>query len=264
MKSTLDDYKRVNHITGQPNFNTPPELPNKGSMNLLIWNCRGVGKNTFKRNMRDLIRNHKPYMIILMETKVTFSSMGTFFNNLGFTASSNVDLNGRAGGIWLLWEPSQVSIIVFEANHQVIHATINRVDYEEWVPSTVYASPNPRNRDALWEGIEAISEDIQSPWLVAVDFNDFANQGERRSFIPNTNTSRNSKFLEKLSNFNLMGMGCSGPKLTWTNNRQGLANTKEKLDRALFNTQWMNAFPESCVWNLPQTYSNHASLVVYI
>ncbi|KAI8005728.1 hypothetical protein LOK49_LG07G02498 [Camellia lanceoleosa] len=95
--------------------------------------------------------------------------MGTFFNNLGITASSSVDPNGRAGGIWLLWEPSQVSINVFEANHQVIHATINRVDYEEWVLSAVYASPNPRNRDALWEGIEAISEDIQSPWLVAED-----------------------------------------------------------------------------------------------
>ncbi|KAL7230196.1 hypothetical protein ACSBR2_008666 [Camellia fascicularis] len=258
MKSTLDDYKRVNHIMGQPDFNTPPELPNKGSMNLLIWNCRGVDNNTFKRNMRDLIRNHKPVMIILMETKVTLSSMGTFFDNLGFTASSSVDPNGRAGGIWLLWEPSQVSINVFEANHQVIHATINRVDYKEWVLSAVYASPNPKNRDALWEGIEAISEDIQSLWLVACDFNDFANQGKRRSFTPNTNTSRNSKFLERLSNCNLsncnlMDMGCSGPKLTWTNNRQGLANTKERLDRALCNTQWMNAFPESCVWNLPRT-----------
>lgn len=88
-------------------------------------------------------------MIILMETKVTLSSMGMFFNNLGFTASSSVDLNGRAGGIWLLWEPSQVSVNVFEANNQVIHATIYRVDYEEWVLSAVYASPNPRNRDAL-------------------------------------------------------------------------------------------------------------------
>lgn len=106
MKSALDDYKRVNHIMGQPDFNTPPELPNKGSMNLLIWNCQGAGNNTFKRNIWDLIRNHKPDMIILMETKVTLSSMGMFFNNLGFTASSSVDPNGRAGGIWLLWEPS--------------------------------------------------------------------------------------------------------------------------------------------------------------
>lgn len=61
-----------------------------------------------------------------------------------------------------------------------------------------------------------------------------------------------------------MDMGCSGPKLTWTNNRQGLANTKERLDRALCNTQWMNSFPESCVWNLPRTYSDHAPLVVFI
>ncbi|KAL7190802.1 hypothetical protein ACSBR2_022978 [Camellia fascicularis] len=60
--------------------------------------------------MRDLLRLHNPGILILMETKVTYSSMGNFFNNLGFTTSTIVDPIGRAGGIWVIWDSTQVTV----------------------------------------------------------------------------------------------------------------------------------------------------------
>ncbi|KAL7206721.1 hypothetical protein ACSBR2_019436 [Camellia fascicularis] len=81
---------------------------------------------------------------------------------------------------------------------------------------------------------------MSKPWLVAGDFNDYANQGERRSFTTTTTSARTQKFLERINNCNLIDLGSSGPKMTWTNNRQ-----------------------EATVRVLPRTYSDHSLLLVY-
>ncbi|KAL7239070.1 hypothetical protein ACSBR2_005045 [Camellia fascicularis] len=104
---------------------------------------------------------------------------------------------------------------------------------------------------------------MDKPWLVSGDFNDFVSQDERRSFTPNHHNNRCQKFSERINNCNLMDLGSVGPRLSWTNNRQGLANTMERLDRAMSNDKWRALFPEGTVRTLPRTYSDHSPLVVY-
>ncbi|KAL7230598.1 hypothetical protein ACSBR2_008963 [Camellia fascicularis] len=69
--------------------------------------------------------------------------------------------------------------------------------------------------------------------------------------------------MDRINNCNLIDLGSVGPRLTWTNNRQGLANSIERLDRAMSNHQWRALFPEGTVRTLPRTYSDHSPLVVY-
>ncbi|KAI8006782.1 hypothetical protein LOK49_LG07G02097 [Camellia lanceoleosa] len=92
------------------------DFPNRFSMNIMLWNCRGAGNKIFHRNFKEIIRTHRPDVVALFETKVLFSSMGLFFNNLGYTASTVVDPVGRVGGIWLIWNPTQVSVNAFVTN----------------------------------------------------------------------------------------------------------------------------------------------------
>ncbi|KAI7994532.1 putative membrane-associated kinase regulator 2 [Camellia lanceoleosa] len=103
---------------------------------------------------------------------------------------------------------------------------------------------------------------VEQPWLVAGDFNDYASQHEKRSFSLSQNTRRTQKFLDHVNNCNLIDLGSFGPRMTWTNNRQGLANTMERLDRAMCNTEWRTIFPEATVKVLHRTYSDHSPLVV--
>ncbi|KAL7177603.1 hypothetical protein ACSBR2_030877 [Camellia fascicularis] len=207
----------------------------------------GAGNARFRRNLRELVRLHQPDMMVLMETKVEISSMGMFFNNLGYTASTHVDPIGRSGGIWLLWNPSQLNVRVQNASSQIITATISRQDYPDWVLSAIYASPNIRLRDELW--------------------NDFA--ADKRSFSSATSQNlsqsqrKSQKFSDRISSCNLMDLGCVGPRLTWTNNRKEWANTMVRLDRALCNTEWRTLFPEGYVRNLPRTYSDHSPLLIH-
>ncbi|KAL7175173.1 hypothetical protein ACSBR2_028888 [Camellia fascicularis] len=180
----------------------------------------GAGNKVFKRNLREIISNHKPSIVVLMETKVQLSSMGLFFNKLGFTASTHVD-------------------------------------------PVIYASPNPRSRDALWNNLESMADNISEPWLVAGDFNDFTNLNEKRRFSTNQDQVRTRKFQARLNRCRLMDLGCSGPRLTWSNGRQGMANTLERLDRAVCTTEWRLQFQEGAVRNLPRTYSDHAPVIIY-
>ncbi|KAL7190305.1 hypothetical protein ACSBR2_022562 [Camellia fascicularis] len=104
--------------------------------------------------MRELLRTQKPGILILMETKVAYSSMGNFFTNMGFSASTIVDPTGRAGGIWLIWDTDQVNVRASAVSNQYIQATLHREYYEEWVLNAIYASPNPISRGTLWEDLE--------------------------------------------------------------------------------------------------------------
>lgn len=65
-----------------------------------------------------------------------------------------------------------------------------------------------------------------------------------------------------MDDYNLIDMGCTGPKLTWTKRRNGLTKTLVRLDRALANLEWHVMFPNACVRNLPRTSLDHSPVLV--
>ncbi|KAI8030262.1 hypothetical protein LOK49_LG01G02852 [Camellia lanceoleosa] len=75
--------------------------------------------------------------------------------------------------------------------------------------------------------------------------------------------ARTQKFNARMNRCNLMDLGYSGPHLTWSNGRQSMANTLERLDRAACNSEWRLASTKGVVRNLPRTYSDHSLMVVY-
>ncbi|XP_056697371.1 uncharacterized protein [Spinacia oleracea] len=57
---------------------------------------------------------------------------------------------------------------------------------------------------------------------------------------------------------NLM-IGFSGQKFTWTNKRK-LDPIFERLDRALYNSEWLTMYPESNLYHLPRLGSDHCPI----
>ncbi|KAL7245899.1 hypothetical protein ACSBR2_001101 [Camellia fascicularis] len=163
----------------------------------------------------------------------------------------------------MLWDTTRVNVRTSSVSNQYIQATIHREDYEEWIFSVVYASPNPAIKDNLWEDLERTATNMHQPWLVAGDFDDFIDLSERRSFSHNHTATRTQRFRDRINNCNLIDLGSVGPRLTWTNNKQGLANTMERLDRAMSNDQWQALFTEGTGRTLLRTYSDHSPLVVF-
>ncbi|KAI8013982.1 hypothetical protein LOK49_LG05G02478 [Camellia lanceoleosa] len=130
MRSMEDDHRRIHSIIRDLESD-PPNLPSMDLLKLLFWNCRGAGNKNFKRNITEILRTHKPEILILMETKVLYSKMGNFFNRLGFTASIIVDPVGRVCGLWIIWDTNHVNVRASYVSSQVIHAIDHKEDYEE-------------------------------------------------------------------------------------------------------------------------------------
>lgn len=126
---------------------------------------------------------------------------------------------------------------------QVIHTRVKENGYEEWVFSALYASPNPRLREVLWEGLKEFANNNQLLWSITGDYNDIASVEESRSTAPDSNHNQRRKFVGNINHCKLMDVGASGPKFTWSNGKQGAANVQKRLDRGLCNKEWRMLFP---------------------
>ncbi|CAK9135067.1 unnamed protein product [Ilex paraguariensis] len=232
--------KRVNQIRAILDLNDDSQFPipfMMHSVKILSWNCRRVGKERFQRAFEDILRAHKLEIVVLMETKVPSSQLGNFFSHLSLTMSEKVEPVGGASELWLMWDPTLVTISIHQSIAQVIHAHISRLDFDEWLFLVIYSSLNPSNRDHLWDNLSQVRDNYSHGWMAASDLNDFSSTLERRGrHIDHCNITR--KFRERINKCELIDLGYNGPRLTWNNKRKGLTNTKIRLNKALANTQW--------------------------
>ena len=73
-------------------------------------------------------------------------------------------------------------------------------------------------------------------------------------------TSRS--FQNFVSNTGALDLGFIGPKFTWSNQRVGWANVKERLDRELCNDDWQRLFPKAGIRHLMAPNSDHNPILL--
>nr|KYP31183.1 hypothetical protein KK1_048750 [Cajanus cajan] len=82
------------------------------NQNIICWNIRGTMNVKGKRTFRELVKLHKPFIFIVLETHCSFSSVTSFWSNLNYKLRHNVEARNHARGIWILVEKnSQISMV---------------------------------------------------------------------------------------------------------------------------------------------------------
>src|ERR1044072_792984 len=88
---------------------------------LLSWNIRGAVNSTGKRVIKDMIRQWKPDVIILLETHCLFSRVAQFWRGQGFHLKFCQEVVGHSGGIWVLVSDClQCHITLHDLHRQVV------------------------------------------------------------------------------------------------------------------------------------------------
>lgn len=100
--------------------------------------------------------------------------------------------------------------------------------------------------------------------MVVGDLNDTVNQDESSSIAADNNGSQRRRFGDRINQCNLVDLGYTRSKFTWSNGRFGLANIKKRLDRNLSNFEWRTRFPEGMVQVLPRIYSDHLHILICV
>jgi exonuclease III len=72
-------------------------------MNILNWNCRGLGNLWTVRKLHQMVKDKKPKIVFLMETKARAKRMERVRSQLGFEHMLVVDCVGKSSGLALMW-----------------------------------------------------------------------------------------------------------------------------------------------------------------
>ncbi|XP_057761101.1 uncharacterized protein LOC130981532 [Arachis stenosperma] len=200
-----------------------------------------------------MMRQHRPDIAILLETKCSGDTAKRVIHNLGFSYSILEEAQGFVGGIWICWNRPDINITTIENHSQYLHVKIQTQSEKEWFLTAVYASPQSQNRRELWPKILNIANQIMGDWLIAGDFNEIKDNSEKKGGATISNRDCNV-FSGWINRWGLIDLGFIGSRYTWRGPQwEGQDRVFKRLDRALANHSWRIRFHEAVVEVLART-----------
>ncbi|XLR39159.1 hypothetical protein S83_023819 [Arachis hypogaea] len=228
----------------------------------IIWNVRGAASGAFRRIYKEMMKQYKPDITILLETKCSGQVARNVIKQLGYTNYIIEEAQGFAGGIWICWNRNDINIISIEAHQQYIHVKVQECGRGEWFFTTVYASPHQQIRRELWPKLQNIANTVSGEWLIAGDFNEIKDSSEKRGGAP-TDLRACNAFTNWINNCGLIDLGFISSRFTWRGPQwKSQERIFERLDRAMANSSWRNRFHEATVEVLTRMKSDHHPLLI--
>lgn len=184
------------------------------------------------------------------------SEINSYRDRLGFTHAFAAD-NCK---VWVFWRKNFTFDIVSQST-QYVHLRGEHLYFSTpFHILAVYAKCSVQERRSLWEDISTIQTSFHhAPLMVGGYFNVVASLSECAGPSPQ-NLSAINEFAEFLCSVDLRELPVQGSQFTWSGVRQR-GRLWRKLDRLLFNSQWLSVFPSSAVEVLNRATSDHNPLL---
>jgi exonuclease III len=231
-------------------------------MKILSWNCRGLGKPSAVRDLRQIIKAHQPNIVFLTETKfqssdflVRTNSFGKFFSN--FIVDCTMSPRNRSGCLALFWS-NNVKITIIGYNNNMIDCYVESDNNNNlWRATGIYGFPQHDKKINTCDLISSLFNSNQhDQWLLFGDYNLIVNSSDKQGGRDN-NSNSNYILQDTLNNCNLVDLGYKGEPFTWTNNQANNCHIKERLDRFCATTDWISRFPRFTNYHLMSSTSDH-------
>ena len=205
------------------------------SVNILVWNCRGVAKRGFGSFIKDLRHKHEFSILVLLKTRVSGGKANKIDKKFGFDGMFRVDPDGFVGGAWVFWDLNACRVKVLSYSCQVVHMKVENVTGSSWFFFACYGLPQRVIREQLWLSLKSFFSTVDRAWLVVGDFNSVVSEDE--VYRPASLNHRCSAFINCIETCDLQDGGFQGPPYMWKRN-----SLKERLDRVLVNRNWLESF----------------------
>ncbi|KAK1678041.1 hypothetical protein QYE76_038889 [Lolium multiflorum] len=113
----------------------------------------------------------------------------------------------------------------------------------------------------MWDALRAIRAESDLPWLVVGDFNE-ALWPEEHFSATTRPAGQMQAFRDALNDCRLTDLGFAGVPYTFDNMRNGRANVKVRLDRAVATMDWRDMYADTRVQHLISPCSDHCPILV--
>ncbi|XP_059654738.1 uncharacterized protein LOC132301506 [Cornus florida] len=235
-------------------------------MVIAIWNIRGLNGLDKQDEVRNLIREHKVNVMLIIETKINQVNIDLVHRPLAKSWSLHHNYqHSPLGRIWIQRNHNSIDIKVLQETRQMIHcsATLLRCRTSFFI-SFVYGANAADERRTLWSDITRLSTNLSSsPWILAGDFNIIKSSHENFGGSSRTTQAQAMvEFCECLHEANLEDLRFTGIFFTWSNKSLDVANISRKLDRVLINGSWNASFSLSHCNFLPFGISDHGPMII--
>jgi hypothetical protein len=148
-------------------------------MNLLSWNCRGLGNPQTVRELRRMVKIKHPHLLFLMETKVSIDRLQNLRIAMGFEGLLSVDPVGRSGGLALFWKGFHLVELLSYSRRHISVSIKNMGSGVPWKFTGFYGHPDPSQRAESWKLLKFLKRAPPSPWLCIGDFNKILDNSEK-------------------------------------------------------------------------------------
>ena len=120
-------------------------------MNLLCWNCRGLGNSQTEQELGNIVRAQGPSIVFLAKTWLDKARLLFLRDKLKFEGLLEFSREGRGGGV----------AITYSLNH--IDAIINKGKDDEWRFIGFYGEPDTRNHHISWATLRRLKTKYSLP-----------------------------------------------------------------------------------------------------
>ncbi|XP_074288767.1 uncharacterized protein LOC141613925 [Silene latifolia] len=124
----------------------------------------------------------------------------------------------------------------------------------------IYAFNGLTDRIALWSVLKDISIHCVEPWLWLGDFNAVLSPIERLG--GNTTDAEMQHFQDCVSICGMEDIPATGALFTWSNKQEPSERVYSRLDRAMGNQEWLDAYGDSVAHFHPEGLFDHCPCTV--
>jgi exonuclease III len=182
-------------------------------MSILSWNCRGLGNPRAVRDLCQLVREKKPKLVFIVETKMHHHRLEFLKAKLGMKNLFGVDSVGKRDGLCLLWK-NEVEVNIQNYSQCHVNAEVKmEVRGKAWKLTGIYGNLEVAKRRETWALLRHLFQFKPLPWLCVGDFNEILNLTEQKGVVSKTR-GQMEDFQRALEDCSLSDLGFSGPKFT--------------------------------------------------
>ena len=230
-------------------------------MKILTWNVQGAKKEHFLEEIRLIQKTHQPDLMFLLETMVSKANTKRLISRFGFQCYDYVNPINHSGGIWVLWNNTNIKANILLKEDRAIHMLVFEYFTQNFsILSGIYAPAQASAKEGFWTHLRHLNEVIDLPWCLIGDFNELEYPTDKKGGLPAT-TSRLVRLPTFLRDIHASSIPNNGCPFTWKKRVHGHL-VYEKLDRALGRQDWCQLYPDSIVSGGPFTCSDHTYILL--
>ena len=218
----------------------------------------GLGNQRTEDQLTDMVWAKDLSVVFLAETWTDEARLTRIQDRLKFKNKFVAPRRHKVGGLVIYWkEEFDLTIETFSKNH--IDATIKKKNKtEEWRFTGFYGEPDTQLRHEAWARLRSLKNRSVAPWICAGNFNEVAKQAKKLGGRTRPHWQMQA-FRDIIDECGFMDLGFVGSKFTWHKHFDNYT-VWERLDRAMATNDWFSKFPNTKIYHLDMTTSDHKPL----